>query len=221
MKPRWGTVKATRSYHSPSRADRAQQTRATIVDAARTLFIRDGFSATTILAIAAAAGISAETIYKAFGGKPGLVRVICQQALAGSGPVPAETRSDALHDATNDPRAIVQGWGVLTVEIAPRISPILLLLRDAAATEPEMAALQGEMEAQRLSRMRHNAQAIAAHLRPDLTTEDAAVILWTYSSPELYELLVIKQRWPLQRYGEFVSDALAAALLPSISRTPA
>jgi hypothetical protein len=76
-----------------------------------------------------------------------------------------------------------------------------------------MAALQGEMEALRLSRMRHNAQAIAAHLRPDLTTEDAAVILWTYSSPELYELLVIKQKWPLQRYGEFVSDALAAALL--------
>lgn len=34
-----------------------------------------------------------------------------------------------------------------------------------------------------------------------------------YSSPELYELLVIGRGWPTERYGTFVSQGLIAALL--------
>jgi hypothetical protein len=134
--------------------------------------------------------------------------------LAGSGPVHAETRSDALQASEPDPRAIIRGWGTLTIEVAPRIAPILLLLRAAATHQPEMARLQQQIEAQRLARMTHNAQAVGAHLRPGLTVDQAAVILWTYSSPEIYELLVIKQGWTPHRYGEFVAESITAALLP-------
>jgi hypothetical protein len=38
--------------------------------------------------------------------------------------------------------------------------------------------------------------------------------MWTYSSPELYELLVIRLGWPAERYGTFIADAMIAALLP-------
>jgi AcrR family transcriptional regulator len=62
--------------------------------AAQRLFLRDGLAVTTIAWIAAEAGVSAETIYKAFGGQPGLVRAICEAALAGAGLVQAEARSD-------------------------------------------------------------------------------------------------------------------------------
>ena len=44
--------------------------------------------------IASAVGVSVDTIYKAFGGKPGLVRAIRERALQGDGPEPAEARSD-------------------------------------------------------------------------------------------------------------------------------
>jgi AcrR family transcriptional regulator len=165
--------------------------------------------------VAAAAGVSVETIYKTFGGKPGLVRAICDRALAGRGPIHAEVRSDEMAAREQDPREIIRQWGVLTTEVAPRISPIVLLLRDAAAHDREMAALQAELEAQRLVRMTHNAGALAGHLRPGLSLEEAGVILWTYSSPELYELLVVKQSWPLDRYGTFVADALIGHLLPA------
>ena len=184
-----------------------------VVDAARRLFLQDGFAGTTIAAIATDAGVSVETIYKTFGGKPGLVRSICQQALAGTGPVPAETRSDALQRIETDPRTIIRGWGILTAEVAPRIAPVLLLLRAAAVNDPEMDELQSEISDQRLARMTHNAEGIAAHLRPGLGTAEAGVILWTYSSPELYELLVLKQGWNLQRYGTFIADAIISALL--------
>jgi hypothetical protein len=53
----------------------------------------------------------------------------------------------------------------------------------------------------------------AGHLRPGLGVADAARIMWTYSAPELYELLVLRGRMSLKEHGEFVADALAAALL--------
>jgi AcrR family transcriptional regulator len=209
-------VKSRRRYDSPRRAEQARQTRAAVTSAAQRLFLRDGFAATTIAAIAAEAGVSAETIYKAFSGKPGLVRAICEQALAGEGPVPAETRSDDLQASEPDPRKIIRGWGRLSAEIAPRVSPILLLLRAAALTDPQMAILRGEIEAGRLTRMIRNARTLAdgGHLRAGMTTKHAGEIMWTYSSPDLYELLVVTRRWPPQEYGTFIADAMIAALLP-------
>jgi hypothetical protein len=96
------------------------------------------------------------------------------------------------------------------------VSPILLLLRAAALTDPQMASLRGEIEASRLTRMIRNARTLAdgGHLRAGMTTEHAGVIMWTYSSPELYELLVVSRRWPPQEYGTFIADAMIAALLP-------
>lgn len=53
----------------------------------------------------------------------------------------------------------------------------------------------------------------AGHLRRGLTLAQAADILWTYSSPELYELLVLGRGWPPKRYGTFVAEAMIEALL--------
>src|SRR5207342_305853 len=102
-----------------------------------------------------------------------LVRAIRDQALAGAGPVHAERRSDRMQTSENDPRAIIRGWGVLTMEVAPRVAPVLLLVRDAAASDPELARLQEEMDAARLTRMRHNARTLlkGGHLRKGITLE--------------------------------------------------
>jgi hypothetical protein len=93
----------------------------------------------------------------------------------------------------------------------------MLLIRDAAAADPDMASLQTEMDRQRLDRMTHNARNLAAagHLRADLTVKQAGEVMWTYSSPQLYELLVVYRRWRLQRYATFIADAMIAALLPT------
>ena len=166
-------------------------------------------------AIAADAGVSADTIYKSFGGKPGLVRAIRTRALEGEGAVPAERRSDELQAREPDARKIIEAWGSLVTEIAPRAAPILLLIRAAAATDPEVLALLEEMDADRLRRMTENARRLldAGHLRAGITLAQAADVLWTYSSPELYELLVLRRGWSPKRYGRFVADAMIHALL--------
>ena len=61
--------------------------------------------------------------------------------------------------------------------------------------------------------------ALRGHLRPGITLAEAADIMWTYSSPGLYELLVTGRGWPperygqFKRYGQFIGQALVAALL--------
>jgi AcrR family transcriptional regulator len=207
--------KTARRYDATGRAAQAARNRAIVLECAERLFLQQGYAGTTIVAIAAAAGVSVETIYKAFGGKAGLVRGIREWRLAGSGHVPAEARSDRARLQESDPRALIAAWGQLTAEVAPLVSPILLLLRAAAATDADAAALLAEMDASRLRRMRLNARHLydSGHLRDGVTLQQAADVLWTYSAPELYELLVLRRRWSAKRYGQFVGDAMIAALL--------
>jgi hypothetical protein len=129
--------------------------------------------------------------------------------------VPAEQRSDEVQARERDPRKIIKRWGEFNMEIAPMAAPILLLLRDAAGTDPELRALLKELDDDRLRRMTDNARRLAAfgHLRPGITIADAAAVLWTYSSVELYELLVLRRGMALRSYGQFVADAMIAALV--------
>ncbi|MBV9003877.1 MAG: TetR/AcrR family transcriptional regulator [Solirubrobacterales bacterium] len=208
-------VKRSRTYNARRRRDQARRNRSRILHAATRMFLRDGYSATTVQAIATAAGVSADTIYKSFGGKPGLIRAIRDRALEGEGPVPAERRSDELQERESDPRAIISAWGDFVAELAPRASPILLLIRDVAATDAEVRALRDELDADRLKRMTSNARRLrdAGHLRPGTSLAQAADILWTYSSPELYELLVLRRGWTATRYGRYVAAAMINVLL--------
>lgn len=217
MEPNVAAVNPRRRYDASRRRHQAQQTRLQILDAARKLLTADGYAATTIAGIAAAADVSVETVYKAFGGKAGLVRAIWEQGLAGAGPTPAWERSDAMRVRQADPREIIRNWGQLTTEVAPRVAPILLLIRTAAASDPDMGSLQREIVEQRLERMLVNARHLHArgYLRRGVSLAEARDVLWLYSSPELYELLVLTQGWSIERYGRFVADAMIAALLPS------
>jgi AcrR family transcriptional regulator len=210
-------VKPQRRYDASRRRDQARLRRDRITDAAQRLFLRDGYGPTTVTAIAADSGVSADTVYKSFGGKPGLVRAIHQRALQGEGPVPAERRSDAIQAQERDPRKIIEAWGAFTTEIAPKVAPVLLLMRAAASADAEIRSLLEELDDQRLRRMTDNARRLhdAGHLRPGVTLAHAADVLWTYSSPELYELLVLRRAMPLRQYGRFVANAMIDALLPS------
>jgi AcrR family transcriptional regulator len=210
------TVKARRRYDSSGRKERARHVRDQITDVARDMFLSSGYAGTTVAAIAAAARVSVETIYKGFGGKPGLVRAIVERGLAGEGPVPAEQRSDRIRDTEPDPRKILAAWGAFTAELAPRAAPILQLARDAASGDPEMAAVLDQINAARHARMTVNARGLAnaGHLQPTVTVAHAADLMWALCSPELYDLLVTQRGWPPERYGQFIAQALTAALLP-------
>ncbi len=209
------TVKSTRRYDSSRRQRAAEARRRAVLDAAARRFLRDGYAVTTLASIAGDAGVSVETLYKGFGSKPGLVRALWDTGLAGDGPVHAEVRSDEVSETETNAHVIVENWARLSTEVAPRAAPVLLLVRSAAATDPEMAALKEELDAQRLARMTHNAEALArgGHLREGVTADHARDVLFTYTTPEIYEQLVLRQGWSPGDFAEFLGQGIAATLL--------
>ena len=208
-------VNGPRAYDSSRRREQSRQTHKALLDVAQARFIEHGYTATTIESIAADAEVSAATIYKSYGGKSGVVRALCERALGGVGPVPAEQRSDALQTSEANPRKVIEGWGRLSTEVAPRIVPLLILLRDAAEGDPAAASLYTELDAGRHARMRQNARYLldGGHSRPGISLSEATDVLWTYSSPELFDLLVRRRHWSLRRYSQFIVQAITNALL--------
>lgn len=214
------TVNARRPYDSSRRKAKAEQTRTLILDVAEHAFLQDGYAATTMAGVAKGAGVSAETIYKSFDNKAGLVRAIYERGLTGTGEIPAYQRSDGVREHLDDPRELMRKWGALTAEVASTVTPILLLIRSASVTDASMAELLRLSNTHRIVRMKHNADFLAERgfLKEGVSLSEAIDVMWTVSSPELYELLVLQRRWTSSQFGGFVADTMAAALLPSAAR---
>ncbi|MEU5760077.1 TetR family transcriptional regulator [Nocardia sp. NPDC047648] len=206
-------VKSPRRYDASRRRSQARHRRQKVLGVAREIFLRDGYAATTVAAIATAADVSVETIYKTFGGKAGLIREIQAAALGGTGPVPAPQRSDHMSASETDPAAVLRNWATLATEVAPAVTPIIRLVRDAAATDPDMATLLDDIDAQRLARMTHNARRLISHLPSTISVEHTRDVLFTYTAPEIYELLVLARGWSVEQYAEFIYRGMAAQLL--------
>ncbi|WP_285114270.1 TetR/AcrR family transcriptional regulator [Leifsonia sp. fls2-241-R2A-40a] len=199
-----------RQYDGEARRARAEQVRTRIVGEAREVLLRDGYAGLTIPGVARACGVSAESVYKRFAGRAALTRAVVEESLRGIGPVAAESRSDAL--PAGDLKALADGWGRLTAEVAPRVAPILLLLDAAAVHDSELAELARGLADDRRTRMRQNAGRLAeaGHLPEGLSIEHATDVLLTYSSPQLYEMLVTRGEWALDEYAGFVSAGISA-----------
>ncbi|MBT2532918.1 TetR/AcrR family transcriptional regulator [Arthrobacter sp. ISL-48] len=213
-------VKSKRRYNSTGRLEQARQNRDAILRAAERQLGERGYASATVAAIAAEAGVSVETVYKAFGGKAGVVRALYERDLAGAGSVPAYERSDAMRERESHPRTVMREWGFLTAEVASLVTPIRLLMRAAAVTDQEMASLLADIEDERLKRMRHHARYLKdrGYLREGVSVGEATDILWVCSSAELYELLVLKRGWSLPRFAQYVTHYMTASLLPEMTQ---
>jgi AcrR family transcriptional regulator len=212
-----GVKGGRRRYNSSGRQAQARRNQEAILDAAQRQFLETGYGATTVAAIAAEAEVSVETVFKAFGGKSGLVRAIYDRALRGQEPDSAYERSDEMRARETNPETIMRGWGELTTAVAARMTPIRLLIRAAAVTDPEIAELLSTGDAERLQRMRHHAEFLAerGYLRDGMTTSKATDVLYTCSSLEIYDVLVLQRGWPPPEFAQFVADFMITALLPT------
>jgi AcrR family transcriptional regulator len=218
-----GPVNPRRTYDASRRRARAEENRHRVLDVAERRFLADGYTATTLAAVATDAGVSVESIHKSFGGKAGIVRALWERGLRGAGPVPAEDRSDALRAREPDARRLIEGRSRFIAQRAPRGSPLLLLVKAASVSDAEIAALLDEIERARLTRMATNARRLLAtgQVRDGLTVAHVRDVMWLHTSAEQYELLVLRRKWPIERYVRFVSDSMIGALLdPSPQRRP-
>lgn len=206
-----------RTYDATRRREQAQENRARVLGAARARFLADGYTATTIPAVASDAGVSVQTVYKAFGNKAGLLKAVFDVAVTGDDqPIPVAERDQIKQiQAEADPRTKLRMYSEYFVQGAQRGVAVELLARDAASGDPAAAAVWDQIQQQRLTGMGQFARHLHAggHLPAGTAAEEACDILWTFTSPELWDLLVIQRGWTPTRYGHWLAGMLTAALL--------
>jgi AcrR family transcriptional regulator len=212
------TERKTRTYDASRRRELAAQSRARVIEVARRHFTDHGYAASTIASIAAEADVSVQSITMNFGNKPGLVRALFDVALVGDDDAtPLADRSwiTAIH-AEPDPHKKLRMFALTLARILPRTAAIQLLVRDAAA-DPGLDAVWQQITFGRLMGMTDMANNLEAggHLRPGVSVEDARDVLWTYSAPEIYELIVIQRGRSTDDYANFVATGTIASLLTS------
>ena len=188
-----------RAYSSPVRAAQAAATRHQVLAAAWEQFTSHGYAATTVAQVAAAAGVSVDTLYATVGPKPLLLREVVESAITGTDlAVPAEER-DYVHRMREAPtaRERINIYATAIAAMSPRTAPIFTALRDAAQTDPDCAALDDEISTRRAANMLRLAANLrdTGELRPDLTDEYVADVVWATAGFEHYTQLVSGRGW--------------------------
>src|SRR5262245_18540434 len=142
-------VKGRKPYQSTARTRQREATRTAIIAAATARFVANGYAATSIAAVAQAAGVSAESVYVIFGSKRDLLRAVMDAAAAGSREaVVTDDWLDAVR-AEPDPRRRLELMGDATRDTMRRVAPLDEVVRAVANSDPEIAELQREQDAQR------------------------------------------------------------------------
>jgi AcrR family transcriptional regulator len=196
----------------------AEETQRVIVEAASRLFLEHGYHASSIGRIASEAGVAVQTIYNAVGSKRDLLSRVLDFAAAGERapvPVPQFMREQAESDPDPDPRRIIAQLVEFWRSALPRTAPVFRIIREAAAADPEIAALERGRSAQRLRNYQQAARLLADRkaLRPKMTIDDAAAAIFAIGHPESYRALVLDGDWEDDDWSNWVQATLEAALL--------
>ena len=205
-----------RSYRSPVRASRAAATRKAVLDAAQELFLDNGYPATTAREIAAAARVSVDTVYASVGRKPEVMLALLERAISGG-----------EHAVAPDDRAYVQAvaaapsarqklaiYASALRELIPRLAPLVAVLEQAGAADPECAAVWAQISGRRAANMRRFAAELRStgELRADLSDDEVADIVWSTNAPEYY-LLLVERGWTPEAYERLLVDVWTRTLL--------
>lgn len=208
-------VKRKRSYRSTRRSEQAAGTRAAVIEAARQVFMRDGWQKTTIAAIAAQAGVSAETVYAGFRNKRGLLEEAITAAVRGPAPdtpLMQQAGPRAVLEAANQREQIALFAADIT-GILVRVAPMMAVLRTAAESEPELAAHYARLHRGRQENFERVADALMRNGPLRLDRDKAAASIARLTSPELFLLVTQVECVPPERFEAWLTDALTALLL--------
>jgi AcrR family transcriptional regulator len=203
-----------RTYDSSGRRDQARQRRTAILEACREALLRQGYPGVTIRAVAEAAGVSPETVYKTFGGKQGMVKAMYDVTLAGDEtPVPLSGRPEVLALlAEPDPAAKIAAYARIARQISERLGAVTAALSTGG---PEAEEISAETNRERLTGVTAFVGHLAEqrHLPHGRDPSAAAEEAWVLTAPEVYRLCVQARGWSPDRYEDWLRRMLTAALL--------
>lgn len=202
---------------TPSRAQRAQETRKRVRDSARELFVKQGYATTTVDEIASEAGVAVQTVYYTFRTKGALLCEVMDVTAAGAETAPPVAQRPWMHEAMTSPSP--QRALALAIEngadIFERAAPLWPAINAAAAADPKVGAYWARVTASR----RAGQHALVTRLeelgglRPGLDVERGTDLVFVLVGHDVYTGLVDGAGWTVPAYKAWVFATLAQQLL--------
>lgn len=213
------TKSSKREYDSRRRQAQAGETRRRILEAARKLLMERGYAGATAEAIAAEAGVSAQTIYAIFQNKKkmlvSLMNVSPRTGIEDHTPMSERLEMQAVAQE-RDQRRQLQMFAQVVTNNLDQVAVISEIMADAAKTEPDIDRILQRLNKQRLEHMMLAVQQITANgpLREDMAETYARDTIWTLTSPDVFLLLTRDRGWSKETYAEWLAYMLIRGLLP-------
>ncbi len=192
---------------STYRQEQAAATKARIAEAARGLFRAGGYGATSIDAIAAAAGVAVRTVYSAFGTKREILSFICEQWLERARARERAGEVLAEPDPVRRLRAAA-GWLRHLYEAG---FDVVLIFDGAMDESPETRELLQAKLAGRNEVMDAFIASLDGRLR--VPVADAQAVYRALAASGVYQELVGGHGWSPDRFERWLADTLQAQLL--------
>jgi AcrR family transcriptional regulator len=206
----------TRPYRSARRQGQARRTRQRILETATAEFSTRGYAATTVAAIAAAAGVSVPTIEQVFRTKANLLKAAIDMAIAGDDePVPVLQRPAAMIAAeAATAETFLAAVSAAVVDVAGRAAGLILVAFEAAAGDPRLRPLASQLRDNRATMAGWIVDGLLARapLRPGIDRSHAVDVVWLLMDPAVFTRLTIDRGWSRQRFQQWFADSTARLL---------
>ena len=215
----YSTIIAVRVKPDPRTPRRRNpaETRRRILDAARSLFNELGYASTTLTAIADRGGVSVQTVYFTFHTKGELLMQVVLAAGADDPEAPPHQDRGWYREmlASTDARRQLALLSEHGTDIFVRVAPLIGLVDAARASDPNLGAAWQQAVMARREALREHMEVVARNgaLRPELSVNDAADIVFVLQRPETLRALTIECGWPIERYKAWLYETLCHQLL--------
>jgi AcrR family transcriptional regulator len=206
-----------RRYDASRRQDQSRRLRLEVAQAAGRLFIERGFAVTTIGDVAAAARVSQQFIYAAFGSKRGLLAKVVDWTIVGDDePIPMAERPTII--AIQQERTIAGKCALRARHmrlVAPRVAPMVQMLRAAADADADARTIYETGEQQRRigAALFVRDLRTAGDLRAGLSDAKAADAIWALSPDILWTSLVTRSGWSADDFEMWYAGQVGSAVL--------
>ena len=215
------------SYHSPLRDAQAKATRLAIIEAAGRLFVERGYAATSIEAVAEAAGVGRATVFTSVGGKAALLKAAYDVAVVGDDePIPLPERPWARQVREGETQGErISRYAQMVTMIDGRYAPIYEAFRGAASADADVRQLWQEIRVERRRGASNFVRLVCdlGPLRQGLDSDAAGDVVWILNDPGLYHQLVFEQAWSSDSFCTWLSETMHTQLLgrpPRRTRRP-